>query len=156
MIPKDECSCSKPSKRPTKGVINIDSTHSMKLVDTTDGTVKILEEEDDESIEINEKQELLINDQRIVQVKQEHSTAPFMITPMNFDLDELNRIIDDNNIINHNNNNSNEPNEDLIDFDQLDLYMAPNCILGDCPCGESCSCPGCPIHDPSVVNHTVT
>lgn len=36
-----------------------------------------------------------------------------------------------------------------LESDQ-DLYYAASCVLGDCACGDSCACEGCPTHDPKV------
>ncbi|CAN6624463.1 hypothetical protein TRVA0_010S00188 [Trichomonascus vanleenenianus] len=53
--------------------------------------------------------------------------------------------------------------DSFLDLDTLaidqDLYYAPSCVLGQCECGDGCSCEGCPDHDPARMaqdNNAVT
>lgn len=39
--------------------------------------------------------------------------------------------------------------EELLGELPSSLYFQASCILGDCQCGPSCVCEGCPVHDPA-------
>ncbi|KAA8912827.1 hypothetical protein TRICI_003370 [Trichomonascus ciferrii] len=39
--------------------------------------------------------------------------------------------------------------EELLGELPSSLYFQASCILGDCQCGPSCTCEGCPVHDPA-------
>jgi hypothetical protein len=59
-------------------------------------------------------------------------TLPLMIAPMEFDGQPVPA-----------------QEEELLGELPSSLYFQASCILGDCQCGPSCTCEGCPVHDPA-------